>query len=55
MSETTLPPRRALYFLNQAPAPVLTAAQLDAMDTMLGDEEGRELVARIHDRKQQAQ
>lgn len=33
MSETTLPDRRALYFLNPAPAiPVLTQAQLDAMD-----------------------
>lgn len=53
MSGTTLPPRRALYFLNTTPPPVLTAAQLDAMDTMLGDEEGRELVQGIHERKEQ--
>jgi hypothetical protein len=52
MSETTLPPRRALYLLNPAhTAPVLTAAQLDAMDN---DPEGMALVQAIHDRKDQA-
>jgi hypothetical protein len=48
MSETTLPPRRPLYFLNQAPAVALTAAQLDALDN---DPEGVALVKAIHDRK----
>lgn len=49
MSETTLPPRRALYFLNPAPVtPVLTTAQLDAMDQ---DPEGAALVKAILDRK----
>lgn len=47
MSETSLPPRRALYFLNPAP-PVLTQAELDAMDT---DPEGIALVQAILDRK----
>jgi hypothetical protein len=51
MSETTLPPRRALYLLNQAPAVVLTAAQLDALDN---DPEGVALVKAILDRKAQA-
>jgi hypothetical protein len=53
MSDTTLPPRRALYFLDHADLPpmVLTQAHLDAMDA---DEEGVALVAGIHDRKQQA-
>jgi hypothetical protein len=51
MSETSLPPRRALYFLNQAPATALTAAQLDALDH---DPEGIALVKAIHDRKAQA-
>ena len=33
MSTTTdLPPRRAMYFLNPTPPPVLTQAELDAMD-----------------------
>jgi hypothetical protein len=52
MSETTLPPRRALYLLNPAhTAPILTAAQLDALDN---DPEGVALVKAIHDRKTQA-
>lgn len=51
MSDTTLPPRRPLYFLSQAPAVVLTGAQLDALDN---DPEGAALVKAILDRKAQA-
>ena len=32
MTTTDLPPRRALYFLNPTPPPVLTQSALDAMD-----------------------
>ena len=40
MTTTDLPPRRALYFLNPTPPPVLTQAQLDQLDRAIQDPEG---------------
>lgn len=33
MGDLTLPDRRAMYFLNTTPPPVLSQHQLDALDT----------------------
>ena len=51
MSTTDLPPRRAMYFLNPTPPPVLTQAALDALDK---DPVGIALVAGIITRKANA-
>ena len=54
VTATDLPPRRALYFLNPTPPPVLSQAQLDQLDTATQDPEGIALVQAIHERKEQA-
>ena len=51
MSTTDQPPRRGMYFLNTAPPPVLTQAQLDTLDHTQ-DPEGIALVRAIHERKE---